>query len=101
MSMPRHKAKRDDTEPEIVSALERCGFSVVRMDTPVDLLVGFRGRCWLVECKSSTKGYGKGLNKNQSEFNDGWRGPRVVILRSAQDAIDWAVSVASKTGRAA
>lgn len=101
MSMPRHNAKRDDTEREIVSTLEQCGFSVFRMDKPVDLLVGFRGRCWLVECKSGSKGYGKELNKNQKDFDSAWRGPRVVILRSAQDAMDWAVSVASKTGRAA
>lgn len=101
MSMPRHKAKRDIAEREIVAALEQCGFSVVRMDTPVDLLVGFRGRCWLVECKSGSKGYAKDLNKNQKDFDAEWRGPRIVILRSAQDAIDWAVSVASKTGKAA
>lgn len=95
MAMPRHAAKRDASEPEIVSALQQCGFSVVRLDTPVDLLVGFRGRCWPVECKSGNKGYGKALNKNQAEFDAGWRGPRVVVLHSAQDAIDWAVSVAS------
>lgn len=95
MSMPRHGAKRDDTECEIVSTLEQCGFSVFRMDQPVDLLVGFRGRCWLVECKSSTKGYGKTLNKNQKDFDEAWRGPRVVILRSAQDAMDFAVAMAS------
>lgn len=101
MSMPRHGAKRDDTEREIVSTLEQCGFSVFRMDQPVDLLVGFRGRCWLVECKSSTKGYGKDLNKNQKDFDAAWRGPRVVILRSAQEAMGWAVSVASTKGKAA
>lgn len=101
MSMPRHKAKRDVTEREIVKALEQCGFSVHRMDTPVDLLVGFRGRCWLVECKSGDKGYGKALNQKQKDFDNTWRGPRVVILRSAQEAMDWAVEVASKTGRAA
>lgn len=95
MSMPRHKAKRDASEPEIVTALQQCGFSVVRLDTPVDLLVGFRGRCWPVECKTGTKGYGKALNQNQKEFAAGWRGPSVVVLHSAQDAIDWAVSVAA------
>lgn len=99
--IPRYAAKRDVAEPEIVTALEQCGFSVVRMDKPVDLLVGFRGRCWLVEAKSSDKGYGKDLNANQKAFAAGWRGPKIVILRSAQDAIDWAVDVASRTGAAA
>ena len=94
--IPRRAAKRDASEPEIVSALIQCGFSVERMDKPTDLLVGFRRRCWLVECKSSDKGYGKDLNENQKQFAAKWRGPEIVILRSAQDAIDWAVQVASE-----
>lgn len=101
MSLNRYATRRDASEPEIVIALEQCGFSVVRMDKPADLLVGFRGRCWLIECKSSDKGYGKGLNPNQKAFDAGWRGPKLVILRSGQDAIDWAVEAASRTGRAA
>lgn len=96
MSLPRYAAKRDVSEPEIVSALEQCGFSVERMDRPVDLLIGFRGRTWIVECKSGHKGYGKTLNANQQKFKDKWRGSPVVILRSAQDAIDWAVQMASE-----
>lgn len=92
----RRAAKRDVSEPEIVSTLKQCGFSVHRMDQPVDLLVGFRRRCWLVEAKSSDKGYGKSLNENQRKFADTWRGPEVVILRSAQDAMDWAVQVSQE-----
>jgi len=95
MSMPRHNPKRDSAEPEIVTALKTCGFSVERMNKPVDLAVGFRGRMWLIEVKSGDKGYAKSLNENQKRFAAGWRGPQVVILRSAQDAIDWAVQVAS------
>jgi Holliday junction resolvase len=91
----RRAAKRDASEPEIVSALIQCGFSVYRLNQPVDLLVGHRGRNFLVECKSGTKGYGKRLNDNQRDFNDGWRGAKVVTLHSAQDAIDFAVSVSS------
>jgi Holliday junction resolvase len=99
--IPRHNPKRDAAEPEVVTALKQCGFSVERMDKPVDLLVGFRGRCWIVEVKSSDKGYGKDLNANQKKFADAWRGPPIVILRSAQDAIDWAVDVARGTEKAA
>lgn len=95
MAMPKHNPKRDAAEPEIVSSLTQCGFSVYRMNTPVDLLVGFRGRNYLIEVKSGSKGYAKKLNENQKDFADGWRGGDVVILRSAQDAIDWAVSVSS------
>ena len=95
MAMPKHAAKRDAAEPEIVTALKQCGFSVYRLNTPVDLLVGFRRKTHLVEVKSGSTGYAKALNENQKEFADEWRGGEVVILRSAQDAIDWAVSVAS------
>lgn len=91
----RRAAKRDLSEPEIVSALVQCGFSVYRLHQPVDLLVGHRGRNYLVECKTGTKGYGKSLNENQREFDDGWRGSKVVKLSSAQEAIDWAVAVSS------
>lgn len=91
----RRAAKRDISEPEIVSALVQCGFSVYRLNQPVDLLVGHRGRNFLVECKTGHKGYGKSLNENQQEFNDGWRGSKVVKLSSAQEAIDWAVAVSS------
>jgi hypothetical protein len=97
VSLNRYAKKRDASEPEIVSALLQCGFSVERLDRPVDLAVGFRGRCWLVECKVE----GAKLNKNQQEFVAAWRGPKVVVLRSAQDAIDWASDVAAETERAA
>lgn len=91
----RRAAKRDIAEPEIVRVLTQCGFSVYRLNQPVDLLVGFRGRNFLVEVKTGNKGYGKSLNDNQREFNDAWRGAKVVTLHSAQDAMDWAVSVAA------
>ena len=90
----RRAAKRDIAEPEIVTALTQCGFTVFRLDQPVDLLVGFRGVSYLVEVKTGTKGYAKSLNDNQKKFVSGWRGSPVVKLTSAQDAIDWAVQVA-------
>lgn len=91
----RRAAKRDVSEKEIVSVLRDCGFSVVRLDQPVDLLVGVprTRRTFLVECKSGFKGYGKALNENQSRFADEWRGSPIVVLHSAQCALDWAVEV--------
>jgi hypothetical protein len=97
MSLNRYAKKRDISEPEIVSALTKCGFTVERLDTPCDLLCGFRGRTFLVECKSGKKK----LNDNQERFISGWRGSDVVVLRNAQEAIDWAVQVAVETERAA
>jgi len=97
LSLPKYQAKRDMAEPEVVSTLTDIGFSVVRTDKPTDLIVGFRRRMWLVEVKSGHKGYGKGLNDNQKKFAETWRGPDIVILRSAQDAMDWAVQVSVET----
>lgn len=96
--IPR-KARRDAAEPEIVSVLKQCGFSVERISEPgkPDLLCGFRGQTFLVECKSGTKGYARHLNKNQQAFADSWRGSPVVILRDAQEAMDWACQVAVET----
>ncbi len=99
MSLNRYAAKRDHSEPEIVNALRKAGFSVYRLDTPVDLLIGVPSRrpgqarrTYLAECKS---GKAK-LNSNQQDFLAGWRGAEVVVLRSAQCALDWAVQVASE-----
>ena len=101
MSLNRYAKRRDVAEPEVFAALRQCGFSVEPADKPVDAWVGFRGRCWPVEVKSSDKGYGKSLNANQQKFADRWRGPKVVILRSAQEAVDFAVEVAADTETAA
>lgn len=89
MSLKRYATKRDISEPEIVKALQQIGMTVYRMDQPVDLLVGWRGTTHLVECKT---GKSK-LNKKQLEFTNIWTGSPVVVLRDAQEAMDWAVEV--------
>ena len=94
MSMPRHNAKRDASEPAIVAVLERVGFSVYRLDRPVDLLCGFRGRNYLVEVKTGTKGYAKGLNANQQSFAEDWRGSPVFTLHSVDDAVSFSQAIA-------
>lgn len=96
MSLNRYAKKRDAAEPEVFATLRQCGFSVEPLDKPVDAIVGYRRRCWLVEVKSGHKGYAKSLNPNQQSFAERWRGPEIVILRSAQDAMDWAVQVSKE-----
>lgn len=95
MSLARRAAKRDSSEPEIVATLEQCGFTVFRMNEPCDLLVGFRGKNFLVECKTDGTAYGKALNANQQAFNDYWRGGKMIRIGSATEAMDWAVMIAS------
>jgi len=88
--LKRHANKRDISEPEIVEALEKAGCTVFRMDKPVDLLVGRRNTNFLVECKTVRKQGGLDkFTEDQIKFMDSWRGGPVVVLRSAEDAINW------------
>jgi len=81
----QHKNKRDANEPEIVEVLRAHGFSVERLDTPVDLLLGKFGQTWIAEVKIE----GKALNANQVKFYGGWRG-NTTVFRSVQDVADFA-----------
>jgi hypothetical protein len=97
--MKRYAMKRDLSEPEIVTALQTAGATVYRMDTPVDLAVGYRGVTYLAECKTERKR--GGLDKRtevQARFIETWRGSPVAILYSAQDAIDWLADVSAGRG---
>lgn len=68
-------AKRDSTEPLIVSALQKAGAHVERLDQPFDLLVGFKGKLILIEvkdCEYSARALleqnpGKALNKTEMQ----------------------------------
>lgn len=75
MSLHRYDAKRDANEKEIVKFFEIQGISVERLNTPLDLLLGYNKKNYLVEVKMP----GKGLNKNQKEFVKEWRGQWIVI----------------------
>lgn len=82
------KNKRDANEAEIVSRLRAHGLSVYPIDKPCDLIVGYRGRTYLVEVKSD-KGR---LTRTQQEFVASWRGCWAV-LRSVDEASDFALRV--------
>ena len=51
----RHAARVDATQSAIVSALQAAGAEVEVIGLPVDLLVGFRGKFMLMECKDGNK----------------------------------------------
>jgi len=81
MSINRFNPKRDANEKEIVKFFKLQGISVVRLNTPMDLLLGYNKRNYLVEVKIE----GKGLNENQKEFVKEWKGQWIII-----DSIDQA-----------
>ena len=88
----RYANKRDANEKEIVQELEARGYSVTKMDKPVDLLIGKHGRTWCAEVKME----GGKLTKSQVDFYAAWRGNH-LILRSIQDAAEWAVQIEKET----
>lgn len=82
MGLARHINRRDANEKEIVKALEAIGATVYRLDKPVDLLVGFRSRTWLLECKTKA---GK-LTEEQDKFINRWAG-QVNVVYTAEQAL--------------
>lgn len=77
--------KRDANERALVNLLRRLGASVFLLHQPVDLLVGYRGRTWLLEVKAPR---GR-LTAAQREFLGDWRGSPVVVIRTEDDVLRW------------
>jgi hypothetical protein len=91
MGLHSHANQRDGNEKAIVDALLHIGASVVRLDKPCDLLVGYRGCTYLFEVKLPLGPRGGSshskLNEYQSGFAQTWRG-QFDVIRSAEDAIE-------------
>ena len=87
MKGPQFAKARDKNEPEIVDAIERWGFSVARLDTPVDLLVGKWKRTWMLEVKDGRKPpSARPLTTEQRKFFAEWRGDPPKVVRSITEA---------------
>ncbi len=87
MSLHRYDARRDKNEPEIVKAFQNAGISVYRLDKPLDLLLGYNKKNYLVEVKVE----GKHLNANQVMFTNDWKGQWIMI-----DSVERAVRLANE-----
>lgn len=91
MSIYRKAAKRDENEPEVISGLKWAGFSVSQLSGKgiPDLIAGRNGVTYLIEVKMPK---GK-LTPDQVEWHNDWLGGKPVILRSFEQAIEWANSL--------
>lgn len=89
MGIRQYKNKRDENEPEIVDLLKKHGFSVLRVDEPVDLIVGRKGVTYLVEVKNGPKA---SLTPPQSRFFETWTG-HAAVLHSIPQALDFIENV--------
>lgn len=88
----RRAAKLDANHAAVVAALRAIGASVA--DTSAvgrgfpDIVVGMRGRNWLIEIKDGAKRASeRKLTSAQNEFKATWRGHWAVVT-SAAEAID-------------
>jgi Holliday junction resolvase len=82
----RHKASLDANHVEIVQALRQVGATVVDLAKVgkgcPDILVGFRGKTYLMEIKTKT-GY---VRTTQEQFFRSWNGGYIAVVRSFDDA---------------
>lgn len=88
---PPQKARRDLNEGEIFDAFRKMGLDVEATDKPLDALVGFGGRTYLVEIKNGPEAP---LTDAQVEFFGKWRG-HAAIIRSVDEALAFAAAVKS------
>lgn len=89
----RH-GRRDTTHAPIRDELRAVGFSVhdtadLGDDFP-DLVAGYKGMTWLLECKSP----GKDLRPGQVKARSAWRGGPWLKVESLADAL-WQMQIAA------
>jgi hypothetical protein len=80
----RYAARVDANQQSIVKALRDAGAYVWIIGLPVDLLVGFDGKTYLVEVKDGSK---KRLTKLQEDFFASWCGGGLHRIESPVDAL--------------
>ena len=87
--MRRVSLHRDQNEPEIILALQKCGATVARIygagvaGVP-DLVAGVDGKNYLIECKMPLTGR---LSEAQKQWRDEWRGSKPFVISSTNDVV--------------
>ena len=76
----------DANQPETVDALRQAGATVTHLHTVgkgcPDLIVGFRGHNYLLECKV----IGGKLTEAEKDWHETWEGQRAIV-HSAEEAL--------------
>ena len=80
----RHAARVDANQQSIVTALRDAGAYVWIIGLPVDLLVGYQQKTFLVEIKTTSK---KRLTKLQADFFLRWTGGLLYRINSPEAAL--------------
>jgi hypothetical protein len=88
MSQNRYAKARDLSEPGIIQALKDVGAEVWQLDYPVDLLVRFRERWYLLECKTIHAGRRNELkDKRQAAQQNFIATTNTPIVRDSTEAL--------------
>ncbi len=74
----RYAKRRDQNEPDIVDALEKAGFDVVRTDE-IDLIAGKAGNNFLLEVKRDGMDTESRIRPLQRRLRDSWRGQYAIV----------------------
>lgn len=85
MVAPKYAKTVDLNQSEIVEALRDIGCGVEIIGRPVDLLVGYRKRNFLIEIKR-VGAYRDKRQKEQRDFIENWPG-QVRVCSTAEEAI--------------
>lgn len=80
----RYASRVDANQEQIVSALRAAGAYVWIIGLPVDLLVGYNNKTFLVEVKTNSK---KKLTKLQTEFFENWCGGTLCRIDGPEAAL--------------
>lgn len=82
--MIRRAARVDANQQQVVSALRAAGAYVYIIGLPVDILVGYEGKTYLVEIKDGPK---KTLTRLQQDFFANWCGGGLHRIDNAEEAL--------------
>ena len=80
----RYAARVDANQKQIITALEAAGAYVWVIGLPVDLLVGYNDKTFLVEVKSTSR---KRLTSLQADFFKSWSGSSLERIETPEQAL--------------
>jgi len=80
----RYAKRVDANQSQIISALRAAGAYVYVLSLPVDLLVSYSGKTYLVEVKTDSK---KRLTKLQEDFFANWTGGSLYRIEGPEQAL--------------
>ena len=83
----RHAARVDACQADIVKALRKAGAYVYYAKLPFDLIVGYRGKTLLMECKQPGGDIEKKLTPFQRNWMQAWCGGKVWLVSTPEEAI--------------